>query len=49
MRDSVFYFPDTISAESVGGKVYGNPVVETPWMDALAARNPIYAAAASSS
>eukprot|EP00937_MAST-01D_sp_MAST-1D-sp2_P005541 g5541.t1 len=43
MRDSVFYFPDTISAESVGGKVYGNPVVETPWMDALAARGTTFA------
>ena len=40
---SVFYFPDTISAESVGGKVYGNPVVETPWFDALAARGTTFA------
>ena len=40
---SVFYFPDTISAESVGGKVYGNPVVETPWFDTLAARGTTFA------
>ena len=37
----VFYFPDTIAAESCGG-LYGNPVVETPFMDALAKEGTLF-------
>ena len=37
----VFYFPDTIAAESCGGE-YGNPVTETPFMDALAKEGTLF-------
>lgn len=37
----VFYFPDTIAAESCGG-LYGNPVTQTPFMDALAKEGTLF-------
>jgi arylsulfatase A-like enzyme len=42
----VFFFPDTISAESMG--IYGHPVAETPNFDAFAAENTLFETAISS-
>lgn len=37
----VFYFPDTIRAESLGG-AYGHPITKTPNFDALAAQGTLF-------